>query len=98
MMLNIEAVAHPIPIDIRASGSTPNVDLMFYSECADIVDQIRFSEADGLEQLYRLVYRTMRFYLCRLLGPQELEDKMHNTFLLVVEAIRRGKYPPPSAC
>ena len=37
----------------------------------------------------------MRYYLCRQLGPQELEDKVHDTFLIVVQAIRRGELREP---
>jgi RNA polymerase sigma-70 factor, ECF subfamily len=33
--------------------------------------------------------------LCRQLGPQELEDKVHDTFLIVVNAIRRGDLREP---
>jgi RNA polymerase sigma factor (sigma-70 family) len=37
----------------------------------------------------------VRYYLCRQLGPQELEDKVHDTFLIVVQAIRRGELREP---
>jgi RNA polymerase sigma-70 factor (ECF subfamily) len=36
-----------------------------------------------------------RFYLCRQLGPQELDDKVHDTFVVVVQAIRRGELREP---
>ncbi|HWU38315.1 MAG TPA: sigma-70 family RNA polymerase sigma factor, partial [Candidatus Acidoferrum sp.] len=39
--------------------------------------------------------RGVRFYLCRQLGPQELDDKVHDTFLIVVQAIRRGELREP---
>ena len=48
-----------------------------------------------MEQLYRLFSRGIRYYLCRQLGPQELEDKVHDTFLIVVNAIRRGDLREP---
>jgi RNA polymerase sigma-70 factor, ECF subfamily len=61
----------------------------------DLVDRIRKGESAGMEELYRLFSRGIRFYLCRQLGPQELEDKVHDTFLIVVQAIRRGELRDP---
>jgi RNA polymerase sigma factor (sigma-70 family) len=48
-----------------------------------------------MEELYRVFGRGVRFYLFRNLGAQELEDKMHDTFLIVVQAIRRGELREP---
>jgi len=48
-----------------------------------------------MEELYQLFSRGIRFYLCRQLGPQELDDKVHDTFLVVVQAIRRGELREP---
>jgi hypothetical protein len=33
--------------------------------------------------------------LCRQLGPQDLDDKVHDTFLIVVQAIRKGELREP---
>ena len=54
-----------------------------------LVDRIRSGKIDGMEELYQLFSRGIRFYLCRQLGPQELDDKVHDTFVVVVLAIRR---------
>src|SRR5713101_5412449 len=47
------------------------------------------------QQLYKLFSKGIRFYLCRQLGPQELDDKVHDTFVVVVMAIRRGELREP---
>ena len=65
------------------------------SEWGTLVDQIKAGEDAGMEQLYRLFSKGIRYYLCRQLGPQELEDKVHDTFLIVVNAIRRGDLREP---
>jgi len=62
---------------------------------ADLVEQIRRDDAAGMEELYRVFARGIRFYLCRQLGPQELDDRVHDTFLIVVQAIRRGNLREP---
>jgi RNA polymerase sigma factor (sigma-70 family) len=60
-----------------------------------LVEKIRSDDPAGMEELYRLFSRGIRFYLCRQLGPQELDDRVHDTFLIVVQAIRRGELREP---
>lgn len=64
-------------------------------EWSVLVDQIKAGQDSGMEQLYKLFSRGIRYYLCRQLGPQELEDKVHDTFLIVVNAIKRGDLREP---
>ena len=62
---------------------------------SDLVERIRRDDPSGMEELYRVFARGIRFYLCRQLGPQELDDRVHDTFLIVVQAIRRGDLREP---
>jgi len=62
---------------------------------SELVARIRTGENSGLEDLYGLFARGIRFYLCRQLGPQELDDKVHDAFLIVVQAIKRGDLREP---
>jgi RNA polymerase sigma-70 factor (ECF subfamily) len=48
-----------------------------------------------MEELYNVFSSGIRYYLCRQLGPQELDDKVHDTFLIVVQAIRKGDLREP---
>jgi RNA polymerase sigma-70 factor, ECF subfamily len=66
-----------------------------YESLGALVGRIRTGKTDGLEELYLLFSKGIRFYLCRQLGPQELDDKVHDTFLVVVQAIRRGELREP---
>jgi RNA polymerase sigma-70 factor (ECF subfamily) len=66
-----------------------------YAEYAALVDRIRSGETDGMEELYQLFSKRIRFHLCRQLGTQELDDKVHDTFVVVVQAIRRGELREP---
>lgn len=61
----------------------------------DLVDRIQHGQDSGMEDLYRLFSRGIRYYLCRQLGPQELDDKVHDTFVIVVQAIQRGELREP---
>jgi RNA polymerase sigma-70 factor (ECF subfamily) len=60
-----------------------------------LVEKIKIDDESGMEELYRVFSRGVRFYLCRQLGPQDLEDKIHDTFLIVVQAVRRGGLREP---
>jgi RNA polymerase sigma-70 factor (ECF subfamily) len=62
---------------------------------AELVDKIRQNDPDGLEELYRVFSRGVRFYLCRQLGPQDLDDRVHDTFIIVAQAIQRGELREP---
>ena len=61
----------------------------------ELVERIKADDQSGMEELYRIFSRGVRFYLCRQLGPQDLEDKVHDTFLIVVQAVRRGELREP---
>jgi RNA polymerase sigma-70 factor, ECF subfamily len=61
----------------------------------ELVERIQRGDNSGLEDLYGLFARGIRFYLCRQLGPQELDDKVHDAFLIVVQAIKRGDLREP---
>jgi len=60
-----------------------------------LVASIHAGDESGMEELYRLFGRGIRYYLCRQLGHQELDDKVHDTFVIVVQAIRRGELREP---
>src|SRR5882762_10152602 len=60
-----------------------------------LVDSIKSGERSGMEELYRVFSRGVRFYLCRQLGPQDLDDKVHDTFVIVVQAITKGELREP---
>jgi RNA polymerase sigma-70 factor, ECF subfamily len=60
-----------------------------------LVESIQQGELSGMEELYSVFSRGVRFYLCRQLGPQDLDDKVHDTFLIVVQAIRKGELREP---
>jgi RNA polymerase sigma factor (sigma-70 family) len=60
-----------------------------------LVARIRHGEQEGMEELYRVFSRGIRYYICRQLGPQELDDRVHDVFLIVVQAIKRGELREP---
>ena len=79
----------------------PNVDVVKGPETArcpvspvnwsELVERIERGEESGLEELYHIFRREVRYYVCRRIGWQELDDKVHDTFLAIVHAIQNGQ-------
>jgi len=86
--------AHPVvdktlEVDVGRESTNGGVDL------AELVARIQRDDATGMEELYGLFRRGIRFYFWRHLGEQEMDDKVHDTLLIVVQAIRRGDLREP---
>jgi len=82
------------PRDRRAQAEAAT-ESEVYAGFIELVERIRCGESDGMAELYAIFAKGVRFYLCRQLGAQELDDKIHDTYLTVVRAIRRGELREP---
>ena len=61
-----------------------------------IVAQIQAGGAAGQEALYEMFGRGVRFYFANQLQAEDIEDKVHDTFLTVLAAIRAGQVREPA--
>jgi RNA polymerase sigma factor (sigma-70 family) len=104
----MQAATQTARVEEQASGidTTPSADGLSTagtdptpaaapSNWSVLVDRIRANEDAALEELYRIFSKGIRYYLCRQLGTQELDDKVHDTFLIVVQAIQRQELREP---
>jgi RNA polymerase sigma-70 factor (ECF subfamily) len=62
---------------------------------AGVVRRIRAGDPSGMAELYDAFTTGIRFYLCRQLGPQDLDDRVHEAFLTITQSIRRGDLREP---
>src|SRR5580700_9237893 len=60
-----------------------------------VVDQIRQGDPAGEEALYQNLAGGARLFLQRRLGSLDIDDKVHDLFLTIVDAIRRGEIREP---
>jgi RNA polymerase sigma factor (sigma-70 family) len=60
-----------------------------------LVDLIQAGDTAGMEQLYAIFVKGVRFFLWRQLGPQDLDDKVHDVFLIITQSIQRGELREP---
>jgi RNA polymerase sigma factor (sigma-70 family) len=63
---------------------------------AETCDRIRAGDESAMTQLYGVFTRGIRYLLLRTLGVEELDDRVHDCFLIVTEAIRAGELRDPA--
>ena len=90
-----EALSAPIETPVTPADPPGSCPAPSGTHWVDLVERIKTQDQSGMEELYKVFSRGVRFYLCRQLGPQDLEDKVHDTFLIVVQAVRRGELREP---
>ena len=79
----------------QSRASTPAPPTAEGVDWGAVVDAVKNDSPGGMEELYRVFVGGIRFYLCRQLGPEELDDKVHDTFIIVVQAIKKGELREP---
>src|SRR5947209_3668036 len=87
--MSYEESTKVLPAQPSGAAATAAIDWF------NLVERLKQDESAAMEQLYALFARGIRYYLCRQLGPQDLDDKVHDCFLIVVQAIRRGDLREP---
>ena len=60
-----------------------------------LVDRVRAGEPAAMEELYAIFAKGVRFFLWRQLGTQDLDDKVHDVFLIITQSIQRGELREP---
>jgi RNA polymerase sigma-70 factor (ECF subfamily) len=60
-----------------------------------VVDQIERRDPAGEETLYANLLSGARIFLQRRLGTSDVDDRVHDVFLTVVDTIRRGELRDP---
>ena len=76
-------------------GAPPAVPLETPQPWASLVELIRAGAPSGMEEIYGVFTTGIRFYLCRQLGSQDLDDKVHDAFLTITQSIRKGDVREP---
>jgi DNA-directed RNA polymerase specialized sigma24 family protein len=62
---------------------------------APLVERIRCGDSAAIEELYAVFAKGIRFFLWRQLGLQDLDDRVHDIFLMVIQSIQRGEVREP---
>src|SRR5947209_4988477 len=60
-----------------------------------LVERVRRGDAQGMEELYAHFAKGVRYFLWRQMGSQDLDDKVHDVFVIITQAIQRGDLREP---
>src|SRR5438270_5680810 len=84
--------------DRVADKSVPEVSapLEGGKDWALVVDRIRQGDQSAMEELYAFFGKGVKYFLLRRLGNDELDDRVHDVFLVVAAAIRNGELRDPA--
>jgi RNA polymerase sigma factor (sigma-70 family) len=62
---------------------------------SELVEQVRSGDLPAMERMYLIFSKGIRFFLCRQLGPQDLDDRVHDVFLIIAQSIQKGELREP---
>jgi RNA polymerase sigma-70 factor, ECF subfamily len=62
---------------------------------AILVSRIQQGDSAAMADLYGIFAKGIRYFLLRNLGPDELDDKVHDCFVIVTQAIQNGDLREP---
>ena len=62
---------------------------------ASLVNRIRDGDSTAMAELYVIFAKGIRYFLLRNLGPDDLDDKVHDCFVIVTQAIQNGELREP---
>jgi RNA polymerase sigma-70 factor, ECF subfamily len=80
------------PLSAKESVET---DVKALSNWPQLVERIRRGDPSAMEEMYQLFSTGIRFLLYRQLGPQDLDDKVHDVFVIITQAICNGDLREP---
>ena len=82
------------PVPLSASAPVKE-QIQGESQWPELVRRLRSGDRTAMEELYQVFSEGIRFYLWRQLGPQDLNDKVHDIFLIVTQSIQSGDLREP---
>lgn len=63
----------------------------------ELVEGVKRGDREAMEALYARFTRGVKYYFCKHLGPADLDDRVHDAYLTVVQAIRTDSLREPEA-
>ena len=92
--------AQTIPLQTLAAHAVPesepaDPDALEITDWTQLVERVHAGEPAAMEELYAIFDRGIRYFLLRSLGPDDIDDKVHDCFLIVTQAIRNGDLREP---
>jgi len=90
-MMTIEAKTDGLPSPPQAQTWCSDVDW------TDLLRRVQDREMAAVDELYTLISRGILFLLRRRLPIEESKDRLHEVFLILIDAIQSGRISDPRA-
>lgn len=85
-----------MPEDPSFGSENERTENLRITDWSEIVTRIRDGEPAAMEELYAIFAKGIRYFLLRNLGSEDLDDRVHDCFVIVAEAIRKGDLRDPA--
>jgi len=79
--------------DLQPKQNEP--DGLNVPDWATLVKGVREGDSGAMAELYGIFAKGIRYFLLRNLGPDDLDDKVHDCFVIVTQAIQNGDLREP---
>ncbi len=79
----------------QPQGGSARAEALQTPDWAALVGRIRNGDSGAMAELYGIFAKGIRYFLLRNLGPEELDDKVHDCFVIVAQAIQNGDLREP---
>lgn len=84
------------PMTAEESRQRKQEESFEIQDWAQLVARIHNGDRAAMEELYNIFGKGIRYFLMRNLGADELDDKVHDCFVIVAQAIRNGELRDPA--
>lgn len=84
------------PMTVEEARQQKQQEAFEIQDWAQLVARIHSGDRNAMEELYNIFGKGIRYFLMRNLGADELDDKVHDCFVIVAQAIRNGELRDPA--
>lgn len=81
--------------DDQPHPDTEGAEPLQTPDWASLVARIQNDDSEAMAELYGIFAKGIRYFLLRNLGPEEIDDKVHDCFVIVAQAIKNGDLREP---
>jgi RNA polymerase sigma-70 factor (ECF subfamily) len=82
--------------DAQDAAPEERTDGFAIQDWTNLVERIHTGDPSAMEELYAIFEKGIRYFLMRNLGIDELDDKVHDCFVIVAQAIQNGELRDPA--
>lgn len=83
-------------VERESYSEEPSTGGLEIPDWTQLVARIQNGDPSAMEELYAVFGKGIRYFLLRNLGVDELDDRIHDCFVIVTQAIQKGELRDPA--